>query len=150
MNRLRILCLLLVIGSIRSYSQIIQYDTVRIAPNYIICFLVPGHYKVKTTLYEEGVFKDILVYKDNVVLSFHFGAMNYESIDKPANEVSDFKISGLLRDRKYKYIENNEFFYKREINIFPYNLDILYDRVPENKLNEYDEIFSNLKIFKTK
>ena len=52
----------------------------------------------------------------------------------------------MLKEECGKYIENGIVKFCRELNIYPYHLNISYDKVNLRLKKKYDDIFDNIKI----
>lgn len=147
-RKIILIFLLMIINSYNLYSQRLPVDTINIDSDYYVVMQHPGDYKIKKTNYEEGYFQDLIVIKDNCCITIHCGTMIGIPLIEKKKQLSMFCISGLVNDEKGMYIENNKKIYCREINILPYNINIVYDRVSENLVHKYDFIFNNLRLYK--
>ena len=122
-------------------------DTVQVSEFYIVLDF-PGEYIKKATTYEEGVFYDYIIPQDSSIITIHLGSMVSLPLIEKKDIISSRQISNMLKEECGKYIENGTVKYCRELNIFPYHLNISYDKVSFHLKSKYDDCFDNIKIWK--
>ena len=131
---------------VNTYAQNRQ-DTIQISEfNILICF--PGEYIKKVYTYEEGIFYDYIIMKDSSIITIHVGTMVSLPLIEKAVVISSCLISNMLKDETGKYVEDDVEYYCRELNIFPYHLNVSYDKVSSRLKKQYDQIINNIKVFK--
>ena len=96
--------------------------------------------------YEEGVFYDYIIPQDSSIITIHLGSMVSLPLIEKKEIISSRQISNLLKEECGKYIENGIVKFCRELNIYPYHLNISYDKVSLHLKKKYDDSFDNIKI----
>ena len=96
--------------------------------------------------YEEGVFYDYIIPQDSSIITIHWGSMVSLPLIEKKEIISSRQISNLLKEECGKYIENGIVKFCRELNIYPYHLNISYDKVSLHLKKIYDDCFDNIKI----
>ncbi len=125
-----------------------RQDTIQIS-EYNIVLSFPGEYIKRMHRYEEGLFYDYVITQDSSIITIHAGAMISLPLIEKTDVVSSCLIGNMLKDETGRYTENGIEYYCRELNIFPYHLNISYDKVCSQERYKYDYIINNIKIFKT-
>lgn len=130
-------------------------DTIYV-PNNMIIIQHPSPSKKGMLSYEEGCFEWFTCYNDcdffNIsVITVHYGVMvNLPLIDLKDKVITDEFILGEdVRIRRGYYIEQNQKKYFREDNYFKWRINITYELVSEEHLNDYEYMLNNVKIYKT-
>jgi hypothetical protein len=136
--------ILFVFFSINIVGQI-KPDTVRVS-DFCIMLVFPEEYIKKEMLYEEGVFYDYIIPQDSSIITIHLGSMVSLPLIEKKDIISSRQISNMLKEECGKYIENGIVKFCRELNIYPYHLNISYDKVNLRLKKKYDDIFDNIKI----
>lgn len=130
---------------INTYAQN-QQDTILIS-EFSIEIGLPGEYVKKVYTYEEGVFYDYIIMKDSSVVTIHVGTMVSLPLIEKSIVISSCLIGNMFKDETGKNVENDVEYYCRELNIFPYHLNISYDKVSSRLKNKYDQMINNIKVF---
>jgi len=123
----------------------IQQDTIQVSEFCIILDFPREHIK-KEMQYEEGVFYDYLIPQDSSIITIHLGSMVSLPLIEKKTIISSREISNLLKEECGKYIRNGTVKFCRELNIYPYHLNISYDNVSLHLKKIYDNCFDNIKI----
>ncbi|MEE3385657.1 MAG: hypothetical protein VZR36_11300 [Prevotella sp.] len=147
MNRL-LFFLFLLFFCIKTDAEI-QQDTIRTLGFYIVLDIPKDNIK-KVLNYEEGIFYDFIIPQDTSVITIHCGAMVDLPLIRGKKVLSCQLINGILKDESGIYEKDGKLHYCREINIFPYDINITYDIVGSTFKRKYDLIFDNIKVEKIK
>ncbi|WP_028903841.1 hypothetical protein [Prevotella sp. P6B4] len=132
--------------SLKTNAQV-QQDTIQIS-EYCIILSFPGEYIIKEYSYEEGVFYDYFFLQESSIITIHVGSMVILPLIEKKDIISSCLIGNILKDETAKYLEDGKLKYCREINIFPYHLNIIYDKVSSQLKDKYDFVFDNIKVFR--
>ena len=138
------LLILFALFSININAQI-QRDTIQIS-EFCIMLDFPREYIKKEMQYEEGVFYDYIIPQDSSIITIHLGSMVSLPLIEKKDIIFSREISNLLKEECGKYIENGIVKFCRELNIYPYHLNISYDNVSLQLKKIYDDCFDNIQI----